>query len=639
MCGIAGWMKLDGGAVDPRLVEAMRDTLEHRGPDDAGLFGLPHAQIGHRRLSIIDLRGGHQPLFSRDRSIVAVVNGEIYNHRELRAALEREGARFSTGSDCETVIHLYERYGPRGIERLRGMFAFALLDTRDGRLLLGRDRLGIKPLYWARSGADVFFGSELKAVLANPRFPRRLEPRALYEYLCLRYVPAPRTIYADAWKLPAGHYLELVPGQEPRLTRYWDLPEMGTDDDPEERLVEKIDGLLEECVRSHLMSEVPLGAFLSGGLDSSAVVACLAGAGGEPIKTCTVGFSDRAHDESRYAAELAARFGTDHRSYDASADPLLARTTLPWFFDEPFADSSAVPTYLVSRLARERVTVALSGDGGDENFAGYRRYAFDALENRWRSRLPGFLRRPLFGALGALYPKGDRLPRALRAKTLLQNLARDPFEAYARSVASNLPEWVLPILAPDLRAQMREVDPFATLREHYERAPSRDPLERAMYLDLKTNLVDDILTKVDRASMAVSLEVRVPLLDHVFVEMAARIPARYKLRGMEGKAIFKQAMVRRLPADTLTRRKQGFTVPLTAWTRSALEGELDQAVESLPSELFDRAALRSVLAEHRSGRRDAAELLWAVLCFDGWWSCHHRRAPARPSRPSVAVHP
>lgn len=637
MCGIAGWMRLDGGEVPTPLVEAMRDTLEHRGPDDRGLFGTPSIRIGHRRLSIIDVAGGHQPLFNRDRSLSVVVNGEIYNHRELRSELEAKGYLFRTASDCEVVVHLYEEEGRAGIAKLRGMFALALVDTRRGGLLLARDRVGIKPLYWSRSGKDLLFGSELKALLASPRFPRRLDTRALYEYLCLRYVPAPRTIYSDAHKLPPGHLLWAETGREPVVERYWDLPEFGTDDRPADQLVEEIDRTLVECISSHLESEVPLGAFLSGGLDSSGVVSILSGLLREPVRTCTVGFADRDHDESRYAAELARRFGTDHRSYDATAEPLLARTTLPWFFDEPFADSSAVPTYVVSRLARERVTVALSGDGGDENFAGYRRYAWDALENRWRSRVPSALRRPLFGALGALYPKGDWLPRPLRAKTFLTNLARDPFEAYARSVAANLPEWVLPVLAPGLRDELASLDPFQTLREHYERAPARSHLERVFYLDFKTNLVDDILTKVDRASMAVSLEVRVPLLDHRFVEMATRIPVEHKLRGMEGKFLFKRTLARHLPAETLERRKQGFTVPLRRWMAEDLRGELEVAFERLPGELFDRSALRRVAEQHRAGVRDASELLWSVLCFDAWWEAHHLREPVR--EPASAEQP
>jgi len=629
MCGFTGFALHDPRErPDGELLRAMARTLAHRGPDDGReLVEAPFA-AAFRRLSIIDLAGGFQPLVSADGGLIVLGNGEIYNFRELRERLTAGGARFRSGSDIETILHLYERRGAALVDELVGMFAFCVLDRRDParpRVLLGRDRLGIKPLYWAEDARGLWWASEPKALLASGAFPRELRREALLDFLVSGYVGGPDSAWSGIRRLLPGHVLEWSPGEPARTARYWDLPTDGLRGPAtNEEVLEWVD----RAVRDRLVADVPLGAFLSGGVDSNAVVDSMARArGGEPVVACSVGFSERSHDELDLARATAARIGAVHHTEVLSADPTLALDVLPWFFDEPHADPSDVPTYLVSRMARAHVTVALSGDGGDEVFAGYRRYVHDVAENRVR-RAVGAPGRALAQVGGRLYPKLDWGPRILRAKTFLTNVASDPARAYWRSVSQMERGEALALLAPDLAAALAEHDPFEAFAEHYRRPRVDCPLYRAQYGDFHTNLPDRILAKVDRASMAVGLEARVPLLDHRLVGRFANLPASEKVHGGRGKHRLREALRGRIPAEILDGAKRGFDTPLAAWIRGALREPVREAIATLPGEWFRRPVLEARLAEHQAGRRDHGRLLWSLLVLERWRRRHGVRGVA-----------
>jgi len=628
MCGIAGIVDYrEPPSLD--LLRRMTDSIRHRGPDGSGCFQDGPVALGHRRLAIIDLKTGDQPMKSPDGRLTIVYNGEIYNYRPLRAMLAAQGCVFHTESDTEAILRAYDAYGADCVRHLRGMFAFALWDARDQSLLLARDRLGIKPLYYAWDGHRLLFGSELKALVQSPTLDRSLDPLALDDYLTYLYIPAPKTIYRSARKLPAGHTLR-VTREGAVLREYWDLSFDAQPDQGEARYTDSIREALRDSVQTHLMSDVPLGAFLSGGIDSSAVVATMASIMSEPVKTASIGFDESGFDEIPYARMVSRAFHTQaqERIVQASATKILE--SLVWHFDEPFADSSMIPTYYVSQVARERVTVCLSGDGGDENFAGYRRYRFDVLENRVRDVLPAGVRRPLFGTLGMLYPKADWLPRVFRAKTLFTNLSLSPERAYGHTMSWFTSEWKDRIYRPDWQDQIADYDPHSVLEAHFARTAGWDPLSRIQYVDIKTYLVDDILTKVDRASMAHSLEVRVPLLDHEFMERAAAIPSGYKLRGGEGKYIFKRALAGTVPDEVLNRPKMGFTIPLSRWFRNELRPMFEATVlapDACLREQFEQETIRRMWSLHQQGRRDFAPYLWALLVFEQWARRFQRRDP------------
>ncbi len=622
MCGIAGLYHVaPARAASAPCVERMASVLAHRGPDDGTVHVDGPVGLGHRRLSIIDVAGGSQPIFNEDRSKAIIFNGEIYNFRPLTEHLKQRGHRFHTHSDTEAIVHAYEEYGEDCVRHLRGMFAFAIWDAAKQELFLARDRVGIKPLYYRWDGSTFSFASEIKGILADPSVSREIDPLALDDYLTYLYVPAPRTIFRGIRKLHAGHTL-MVTRTGPREPReYWDLEFSPSttlgEDEAAGLLLEK----LRESVAVHLESEVPLGAFLSGGIDSSAVVGLMSGLMDRPVNTASIGFRDEAFDELPYAREIAARFRTSYyeKTVDASAANILDR--LAWHYDEPFADSSMVPTYYVSQVARERVTVCLSGDGGDENFAGYRRYRFEVLENRFRSVVPRSLRRPVFGALGAAYPKLDWLPRVFRAKTTLQNLALDPERGYFHTMSWLSPEKKRSLYRDPLRRELADYDSFSVMARYFARTEGWDPLSRVQYVDIKTFLVDDILTKVDRASMAHSLEVRVPLLDHEVMEFAATLPSTFKLRGGTAKYVLKKAVKDLLPRETLTRTKMGFSVPLARWLRGDLKSLFEErmfAKDSFVGELFDPAPIRSWWDRHQSGASDFAPELWSLLVLESW---------------------
>jgi asparagine synthase (glutamine-hydrolysing) len=621
MCGIAGLFHPDvPKPVEPARIRAMADTLAHRGPDGSGVWTGPGVGLGHRRLSIIDLEGGAQPMVSADRELAITYNGEIYNFREVRAELERLGHAFVTQSDTEVILAAWRQWGPSCLSRLNGMFAFALYDGAEDALFLARDRLGVKPLYLASlpDGALVF-GSELKALLAHPRLRREPDARAVEDYLALGYVPDDACIVAGVTKLAAGHYLLVRRGRAvPAPVRWWDVdfssPSTAKASALEEELVER----LREAVRSRMVADVPLGAFLSGGVDSSAVVAFMAEASRTAVETCAIGFDAADHDETRFAALVAQRFATAHRTRRVAADDFTLIDTLADSFDEPFADASAIGTYRVSELAREKVKVALSGDGADEAFAGYRRYRLFSAEERVRRMLPQGARGTL-GAVGAVYPKLDWAPQFLRAKTTLVALGRSAEEAYADAVTATS----LPVRSRLYSSHFRQLLQGHRAETRYAEtmrgAPAGDPLSRAQYADLKIWLPGDILTKVDRASMAVSLEAREPLLDHRLVEFAARLPAKLRLRGGSGKWLLKKALGDRLPAEILHRRKMGFVTPVSAWFRGPLAGEAAAiAHSSALAELgwLDAGAIAKVAADHRSGRAEHGRLLWQLLMLD-----------------------
>ena len=533
-------------------------------------------------------------------------NGEVYNFLELRAELEQRGHRFRTRCDTEVLLYGYREWGEELPKKLRGMFAFAIVDEREHTMFGARDRIGKKPLYYSEVDGDLLFASELKSIVADRRVPRRIDPAALRRYLCLRYVPDPLTIYEGIHKLPPAHTISVREGRV-RVRPYWTLshaePRARSVDD----LAEQIRATIDESVRIRLMGDVPLGAFLSGGVDSFAIVDSMSRVSDGRVIACSVGFDEAEFDERPYAREAAEQCGAELFEESVGAGAMLQQQWFDDTFDEPFADSSAVPTYHVSGLARRHVTVALSGDGGDESFAGYRRYKYDRVENRVRSWAPAFL----WSAFGAVYPKADFLPRWIRFKRTFQNLARSPSEAYARSVSAVLPEEADAILRADYRDAAD--DPLDPVRSAYDASDGPDALARAAAADFRTWLPGDILTKVDRASMAVSLEVRAPLLDHELVEMAASIPSAMKIAGGETKALLKHALRERLGERALTRPKQGFVVPARKWIAGpigdALERELD---DPLLSSIVDTEVVAGLLREHRSGVRDHVERLWSV---------------------------
>jgi len=633
MCGLAGIFNFrNQEPVSSRLLKVMTDTLVHRGPDDEGFYISGDLGLGHRRLSIIDLEAGHQPMTNEDESVWVVFNGEIYNFLDLHDELVKKGHIFKTRSDTEAIVHLYEEEGERCFEKLRGMFAIAIWDARKRKLLLARDRVGKKPLFYFYDGSKLAFASEMKAILQVPGVSRDIDPEAVSDYFSFLYIPSPKSIFKQIRKILPGHYM-VVSEQGMRELQYWDISFAHTEEYTEEEWCERLLSVYQEAVRLRLISDVPLGAFLSGGIDSSSVVAAMAEFCNEPVTTCSIGFEEKEFNELRYAREIATGFHTNHHERIVKPDAVGVVEKLVWHYDEPFADSSAVPTYYVSQVARERVTVALAGDGGDENFAGYRRYYFDRRENMMRALLPPTIRGPFFGALSSLYPKADWAPRIFRGKATFENLARSPIEAYFRSVSAVRPELKCRILDQGFLRELDHYDSLDVLRSYYEKADTDDPLSRIQYVDIKTYLTDDILVKVDRASMAHSLEVRAPLLDHKLMELAAAMPASIKLRGTNGKYIFKKALKQVLPDSVLNRKKMGFAVPLARWFRSDLKDVAHSVIFSRTgNSLLNQASVHRIWQEHQSGLRNRSTELWALLIFRLWERQFVAAPAARPDR-------
>jgi asparagine synthase (glutamine-hydrolysing) len=611
MCGIAGIVDLAGGPVHADEGRSMCAAIVHRGPDGEGTYLGQGVGLGMRRLSIIDLHTGDQPVRNEDGSAWVVFNGEIYNYRELRAQLEARGHRFYTHTDTEVIVHLYEERGVACVEALRGMFAFAVWDERSRQLLLARDRLGIKPLYYGRLGDRLVFGSELKALLALPEVGRSVDWKAFGHFLAFLSTPADQSILQGIRKLPPAHVLVARAGAEPRVTRYWDVsfaPDRGRS---EAWYVDRLRELLDESVRLHLVSDVPLGAFLSGGIDSSAVVATMAAHTSEPVKTFTIGFADADFSELGHARKVAEAFQTEHHELVLEPASLDVLDDLVWHLDEPFGDSSAIPTYMVSRLAAQHVTVALSGDGGDELFAGYERYLVERRERTWRF-VPQPLRRMMAQAMAAM-------PPGVRGRNYLRHVSLPGVERYLDAGTLFGRDEVARLVSPEVRELVAAHDPWEEPRRHLRQARGHW-LSALQSLDLHSYLPLDILTKVDRMSMAHSLEARVPLLDHRLVEFAATVPPELQLRGSTTKYLLKRAMRSVLPASILHRPKQGFAIPLARWFGGGFEERLRDTLLSDTVRrrgVFDVAALEQRL---RHGRADGGLGLdlWTLLSFELW---------------------
>jgi asparagine synthase (glutamine-hydrolysing) len=624
MCGITGIFDTRGARdIDRAALARMNASQFHRGPDEGSVHVEPGIGLGHRRLSIIDVATGQQPLWNEDHSVCVIYNGEIYNYQELIPELMALGHTFRTKSDTEVIVHAWEAWGERSVERFRGMFAYALWDRAQATLFLARDRLGVKPLYYATlADGRLLFGSELKSLLAHGALARDIDPLAVEEYFALGYVADPRTIFRGVHKLPPAHTLAIRRGAPPPPPReYWDV--RFTLDNPVsvDDACAELGHRLAESVRLRMISEVPLGAFLSGGVDSSAVVATMAGLSASPVETCSIGFREPAFDESRYAREVAERYHTHHRTEIVESDDFDLVDMLAGIYDEPYADSSAIPTWRVCKLARENVTVALSGDGGDESFGGYRRYRLHVMEERVRGALPLALRRPAFGFLGSAYPKLDWAPRVLRAKTTFEAMARTSVEAYFHSMSIIAAPMRKRLFSERLTQALAGYDALDVFARHARNAHTDDPLALVQYLDLKTYLVGDINTKVDRAAMAHSLEVREPLMDHLLVEWLASLPSSMKLRAGEGKFLLKKAMEPHLPRDLLYRPKMGFAVPLARWFRGPLRARVREAVlgpRLASTGLFNAATLRELVDAHQSGTRDYSAPLWSLLMFEAF---------------------
>lgn len=639
MCGIAGIVAARGTHVDERALIAMRDVQAHRGPDQAGSYLGEGVGLGHRRLSIIDLAHGQQPMVDAAAGIALVYNGELYNFRELKAELEDVGSVFRSHSDTEVVLRAWQHWGESCLGRMVGMFAFGVWDMRAQRIFLARDHLGVKPLHYGFTRAgDLVFASELKGLLAHPGVQRRLDPQALEDYMAFGYVPDPKTIYHGIFKLSPGHVLNWHAGEPlPSARQYWDIPFALTGRVTEDAAVAQLRALLDRSVQGQMIADVPLGAFLSGGVDSSAVVASMSRTSRQPVRTCSIGFERADFDETTYARRVAEHLHTRHFERRVDADDYALLDTLAAVYDEPFSDSSALPTYRVCELARSQVTVALSGDGGDENFAGYRRYRLHAWESGLRARLPLTLRKPLFGLLGRIYPKADWAPRPLRAKTTLRALARDDVEAYFHTVSTTPAGLRAQLYSAGFKRELQDYTALEVFRAHASRAPTDQPLLLAQYLDLKTWLPGDILTKVDRASMAHSLEVRVPLLDHRLVEWASSLPPALKLKGGTGKYILKKALEPDLPHAILYRTKMGFSVPLAAWLRGPLAQRTRAALLTgavAQCGYFEPRVLERLLQQHASARCDHSATLWKLLTLDAFL-----RRMQQPASAAAAVDP
>jgi asparagine synthase (glutamine-hydrolysing) len=619
MCGIAGKLWFDPNRpVDSAVLRRMTDVIAHRGPDADGFFVGPGIGLGHRRLSIIDLSTGDQPLANEDGTVWVVFNGEIYNFAEVRQELLSRGHTFRSRSDTEIIVHAYEEWGEDSVVRFRGMFAYALWDKPRRRLVLARDRVGVKPLHYWAGPEGLTFGSEIKALLADPDVPREWSAEAIDAYLTLQYVPAPGTIFRHIKKLPAAHLL-VADERGVRLRPYWDLAFTGGEGDAsrEDEYLDRLESLLRESVSLRLISDVPLGAFLSGGIDSSAVVAAMAEVSPTRVVTASIGFDEAAFNELEYARVVARKLGTDQHEYIVRPDLVDVLPRLAWHFDEPFGDSSAVPTYYVSKTARQLVTVALSGDGGDELWAGYARHRVERKELTARQWL-GPIGSRLAGAAAAALPLGVRGARSLRhlglppAEACAQKHVYGQFDDAARAS----------LYSGDFAHAVRDADPLAGFRALWHACPSPDALDRALYVDVKTYLADDIMTKVDRMSMAVSLEAREPLLDHKLIEFAASVPSTLKLKDGRSKHLLRRLLERRIPRSIVDRPKHGFEAPTGEWLRR----ELAPMVSDLLFDgrlrdrgLFDPAVVGTLWSEHRGRTRDHRHRLWNLMMLELWF--------------------
>ncbi len=614
MCGIAGILDLER-QFNKTDLQAMCDIIRHRGPDGDGYYIDGAVGLGHRRLRIIDLEGGKQPMSNEDGTVWITFNGEIYNFQVLQKNLIARGHRFHTHSDTETIIHAYEEYGDNCVEYINGMFSFAIWDAKEQRMFIARDRVGKKPFYYYLSDKKFIFSSELKAIIQNKTVPRNIDLTALRDYLLYLYVPPPKTIFKGIFKLPPGHYMVVDNKLNTSIKRYWDL-EFNPDYSIKES--EWIDGLREkllDAVKIRLISDVPLGAFLSGGIDSSAVVALMSQIMDQPVKTFSIGFEEEKYSELKYARIVAEKFNTNHHEMIVNPDAIELLPELAWEFDEPFADSSAIPTYYVSKMAREHVTVVLSGDGGDETFAGYSRYASAFYYHNRYDKIPGFLRRLVFGGASSLMPNG------MRGKGLLRHLSETPFKRYRGMITQDEPGYIGGVLSEDVLREIGRDSEDGYFYEFYNKQPDMDYLTKIQYLDTMTYLPEDILVKVDRASMLTSLEARAPLLDHGILEYMAKVPSEYKFRNGEKKYLLKKALDGILPEEILYRKKMGFGVPLVHWFKKDLSeytSDLLLSKQCIERNLLNRKYIESLLKNHQYRGRDLSAKIWNLLFFENW---------------------
>ena len=638
MCGIAGFVESSlhpmplSGEAGRDLVHRMCDVIRHRGPDDEGVWAAPGVALGMRRLSIIDLATGHQPIPNEDGSVWIVFNGEIYNYRELRRELEAAGHRFCTSTDTETIVHAYEEWGSGAIGRLRGMFGLAIWDANARTLLVARDRIGIKPLHYAVVGGRLYFGSEIKSLLEAPDLRRDLDLDALDHYLSFLYTPRDTSIFAHVHKLPPGHLLTWKDGRL-EVERYWQLPADESYGGSEADAVRDLRRVLVDAVRSHLISDVPLGAFLSGGIDSSTVVGLMAEASGARVKTFSIGFDVPEFDELEHARTVAQHFGTDHHEFVVKPDAVGILDRLIAHFDEPFADSSAIPTWYVSEMARRHATVVLSGDGGDELFGGYDRYlphprvvAFDRYSPRAFRRV---------AAIAA-----SRLPHGARGKNFLRHVSRDDHGRYLDAIRFFSADEKPDLLAPDVRRALASANPETVLARHFRRYAHLPWPTQMMRFDAETYLPEDVLAKVDRMSMAHSIESRVPLLDNEVIAFASSLPASLKIKDGRRKHVLKEVAATLLPSEILNRRKQGFGVPLGVWFRGNLRELFSDTLLSATAQqrgYFQPAFVRRILDEHLSGRRDHTLRLWQLVVFERWADRYLHPSSGAPERTSVPL--
>ena len=622
MCGIAGFTRFHHLTGDEESLKEMGKTIYHRGPDAGGQYLDEKVGLCHRRLSIIDLSSaGNQPMISGDDQLVLVFNGEIYNFQELREDLIAKGYDFKTKTDTEVILALYQYEGENLVDKINGMFAFALWDKKKESLFIARDRLGKKPLYYYNADNTFVFGSELKALLKIATVPKKIRADAVYDFFTYQYIPDPKTIFNDIYKLEPGHVMTITK-EGVNCRQYWDLSFKKQRSDDAENISNDLHDIINHSVKQRMISDVPLGAFLSGGVDSSGIVGLMAENSDAPVTTCSIGFNSKKFDEVEFAQQIATQFETDHHEFTVQENVEDNLQKIAAFFDEPFADPSLVPTFFVSQLARQQVTVALAGDGGDESFAGYSKYGIDEIENRLRNLFPKFIRKNVFSRVASLLSNSKNV-LFRKAYTLLNTLALDP--AYGFFLTNSFMDdriWHS-LVRDDFSQQLGEYHPSSVTTQHYQKSDAEDHLGKILYTDIKTYLAGDILVKVDRMSMANSLEVRAPLLDYKVVELAAKIPSKLKLKDGDKKHILKRAFGKLLSQNTLYRKKMGFSVPLADWLRNEIKDQagqtLLQATEGLP-DYFKMERVKEMWQQHQNEERDYSTELWSMLMFQLWFN-------------------
>lgn len=624
MCGIAGFTQFSHRFGDQENLHQMGESMIHRGPDAGGVFEGDNIGLCHRRLSIIDLsESGNQPMISHDGRYVIAFNGEIYNFQPLREDLKNQGYPFKTHTDTEVLLALYAQAGKGILEKINGMFAFAIWDTENNSLFIARDRIGKKPLYYCRLGNDIVFASELKSMLILPDIPRDIRVDAVYDFFAYQYIPDPKTIFDNIYKLEPGHYLE-IKRDSFNKSQYWDISFANLRQDSEEVLKNELHKLIDECTHTRMISDVPLGAFLSGGIDSSGIVATMANNSNTPITTCSIGFDEKRFDETEFARRVAAQYQTNHHEFTVHQHVKEDLKNIVSFFDEPFADPSLVPTFYVSELARQKVTVAIAGDGGDEVFAGYQKYVNDHLENKLRSIFPKLLRKKVFPKLCALLSHFEN-SLCRRGVSLLTSLSLDPAKGFYVS-NSQITDTVWDnIINDDTRNLLQDYHPSRITTDYYTQCDGKDHLAKILYTDMKTYLPGGILVKVDRMSMANSLEVRAPILDFRMIEFAATLPSKLKFNKGEKKYLLKEAFKEDLSNDILYRKKMGFSVPLAEWLRGEIKTLTANTIFNTKGGLcdfFKMDVVRKMWEQHQSGTVDHSIVLWSMLMFQMWWDLY-----------------